>query len=79
MSMKVYTSTFPISGKVGYEMRRFSGAAGLTSDVTDKNMLRAVAVCEGSLPRKSWASMFIRDVDRFHVVQEVPTVSPHCP
>ena len=57
-------------------MRRFSGSAGLTSNVTEKNMLRAVVVCEGSLPRKLWASMFIWDVDRYHVVYRRSNPSP---
>ena len=76
MSTKVYNAIRPISGKGGYEMRRFSGAAGLTSDVTDKNMLRAVAVNEGALPRKSWACIFIRDVDRYYVVYRRSNPAP---
>ena len=49
-------------------MRRFDESSVLIDSVTDKNMLHALAVCKGSLPRKSWGSMTVRGKDRYYLL-----------
>ena len=55
----VYGAVWSLSGKRSYEMRQFDGSSGLIDNVTNKNVLRALAVSKGSLPRKSWDAVII--------------------
>lgn len=68
VAQEIYNTLRPIAGRGGYEMRRFCGSSGVTDEITDRNILRALSVCEGSLPRKSWATVIIRGKDRYYLV-----------
>ena len=68
MAEDIYSAVRSLSGKGGYELRRFGGSSGLTDNVTDKNMLHALAVSTGILPRKSWGILLVRSTTKYYLV-----------
>ena len=68
MAEDIYSAVRSLSGKGGYELRWFGGSSGLTDNVTDKNMLHALAVSTGILPRKSWGMLLIRSTTKYYLV-----------
>ena len=68
MAEELYSAVRSLAGKGGYELRRFGGSSGLTDNVTDKNMLHALAVSTGILPRKSWGMLLIRSTTKYYLV-----------
>ena len=65
MAKCIYTSLRPLCGKQGWEMYRFGGSSGSVSFWSDIDLLHAVKVNEGSLPRKVWATVIMRDKDKY--------------
>ena len=60
MASNIYSSLRPLSGRNGYEMRRFGGSSGKTCHESDINLLRVLADNKGALPRKTWATVILR-------------------
>ena len=57
---KVFQMTRPIAGRKGMVVCWFCGAAGLPTANTDQNILCALCLSPGLLPRKLWASIVVR-------------------
>ena len=68
VATKLYDYIRSISGKRGFELRRFCGSSGFTTDSSDKDLLCALHIHEGTLPRKVGAVFIVKGIDRYHLV-----------
>ena len=68
MSCAIHDSIRSLSGKMGYEMRRFGGSSGMVTYQSDADLLRVLADHRGACPRKTWGSVILRGTDRYFVV-----------
>ena len=68
MSRAIHDSIRSLSGKMGYEMRRFCGSSGMVTYQSDADLLRVLADHSGACPRKTWGSVIIRGTDRYYIV-----------
>ena len=71
----IYSAIRPITGKRGYEMRRFGGSSGSPTHESDLNLLRVLAENKGVLPRKAWATVILRGRDRYYDIYRKCNVS----
>ena len=60
--------TRPVAGRKGMIICWFCGAVGLPTANTDQNLLCALCLSPGLLPRKLWASIVVRQRDQYHVL-----------
>ena len=51
------------------------GAAGLPTENTDQNILSALCLSPGLLPKKLWASIVVRGRDQYHAFYHRPVVT----
>ena len=65
---EIYSSLRPICGKRGFEIRRFCGSSGLTTPDSDRNLLTVLLSHEGTLPRKIFSTIIIRDTSCYHII-----------
>ena len=70
MALNIYNALRPLSGKRGYEMRRFGGSSGPTCHESDRNLLRVLSENKGALPRKTWATVILRGPDRYYDIYQ---------
>ena len=63
----IYKSLRSIAGKSGYELYIFCGSSGPVSAVSDINLLHILRDHEATLPRKVWASIIMKDKDKYWI------------
>lgn len=68
MAIALYNLLRPIAGKSGYEVRRTSGTAGITSDKSDKNLLSVMDDLPSLSPRIPKGCVIIRNKFKYHIL-----------